>query len=314
MWNKITRSVRSYFGILFFLIVLLVAVVHFFSGARFEALSLFLSIISILMVIGLFAYFVQYSIAYFLSLLSVIITPAFNMLLWFMSVQARFPLSPVIRFIAILIVGVGILVIHRYTYDRSLSGTRLLEGFIAMVLFYLFASMLFLSNPSPTDQTSIDTTFIMGVAVFAVVAIQVVNMTLRVKILNQRLGMKNRTRKIQFYESRLENRGYDSATVDFIFYYLKPAFEDFIVGDFASSFENAFKIVFDREFDSIFQIPNYKARRAPYAKIRNTLAHARAETADIRRIQDIKKVKAELFGSTLSILDIVKEFMDAISS
>ena len=314
MRNKIPRSIRSYFGILSFIIISVVSVVFFFSRARIEFLSLFLNTISILMVIGLFAIFVPYSFSHILSLLSVVITPAFNILVWFMNLQARLPLSPVIPFSTILIVGIAILVTHRYTYKENLSGTSFLEGFIVMVLFYVFASMLLLSNPSPTHQTSIDSTFFMGVAVFVVVAIQIVNMTLRVKILNERLGMKNRTRKIEFYESKLEHRGYNSTIITFILYYLKPAFENFIVGDFESSFENAFKIVFDGEFDNVYRIANYDNRRKPYAKIRNTLAHARARTADVRKVQDIKKIKKGLFDSTLDILDVVKEFMDAIFS
>lgn len=314
MKKMIRGSIRSYFGIISFIIILIITVVYFLPRAKIEVFSLFLNGISILMIIGLFAVFVPYSFSYHLSLLSVVITPAFNMLVWFMNMQARLPLAPVVSFISIPIVGIIILAMHRYTYKENLSGTSFLEGIIVMILFYLFATMLLLSNPDPTQQTSIDSTFIMGVAVFVVVAIQVVNMTSRVKILNERLGMKNRTRKIELYESKLEHSGYDSTKLDFIFYYLKPALEDFIVGDFENSFENAFKIVFDGEFDSIYKIPNYDDRRKPYAKIRNTLAHACARSAEVKKVEDVRKMKKGLFESTLNILDIVKEFMDAISS
>lgn len=193
MNNRIPRNIRSYFGIISFLMVLVVAVVYFLSRAKLEVLSLFLNGISILMIIGLFAVFVPYSFSYYLSLLSVVITSAFNMLVWFMNMQARLSLSPVVSFISILIVGIVILTAHRHTYKENLSGTSFLEGIIVMILFYLFATMLFLSNPSSTDSTAIDSMFIMGIAIFVVVAIQVVHMTLRVKILNERLGMKDRT-------------------------------------------------------------------------------------------------------------------------
>lgn len=112
----------------------------------------------------------------------------------------------------------------------------------------------------------------------------------------------------------MEHSGYDSREIDFIFYYLKPAFEDFIVGNFENSFENAFKIVFDGEFDNLYKIANYDNRRKSYARIRNTLAHARARSARVKKVQDVKEMKKQLFDSTLNILATVKEFMDAIAS
>jgi hypothetical protein len=294
--------------------MLVVAGVYFLSSAKLEVFSLFLNGISILMVIGLFAVFVPYSFSYYLSLLSAVITPAFNMLVWFVNVQTRLSLSPAISFISILIVGIVILTAHQFTYKENLSDRSFLEGLIVMILFYLFATMLFLSNPSSTDLTAIDSMFIMGIAIFVVVATQIVNMTLRVKMLNERLGIKNRTKKIELYESKLEHSGYDSREIDFIFYYLKPALEDFIVGNFESSFENAFKIVFDGEFDNLYKIADYDDRRKPYARIRNTLAHARARSARVEKVQDIRETKKQLFNGTLDILAIVKEFMDAIAS
>jgi len=80
-------------------------------------------------------------------------------------------------------------------------------------------------------------------------------MTFHVKALNERLGIQNRIKMMECYKARLEKvRQYDSTKLEFILYYLEHVIEVFVAGDLENSFENTFKIVFDREFDKIHKI------------------------------------------------------------
>lgn len=224
-------------------------------------------------------------------------------------------------FASIVIVMSGLIpmIAQRYVYKKDLTTPTVYESTMIMFLFYLFGAVLFSSIPQFTPQTTIDFIFWAGIVVFIIVSVQITNIAFRVKILNEKLKIRNRIRKVETYERILEKKTkYNEDDVDFILFYLKKSFENFIAGNFEGSFESAFKILFDEYrgqyvFKNIHQIRNYKGRRRKYAKIRNSLVHARARST--QKTEDLKKVRKELFENALDLLEIVKfEYMDIITS
>ena len=309
---------RPYFGIISLLIITAVASTYIFSRTNLEIYSFILSIISVLMIMGFFGVFVPYSFSFYLCLFSSAVFPAFNLSVW--SAQ-RVPSHGFVSIVAILLVGVIPILAHRYVYKIDLTTPTVYEGTMIMFLFYLFGAVLFSSIPQLAPQTTIDFIFWMGICMFIIVSVQITNIAFRVKILNDRLKIKNRIKKVEMYENALEKKSqYDENDIDLILFYLKISLEDFIAGDFEGSFESAFKILFDEYqgqyvFKDIHQIQNYEDRRKKYAKIRNSLVHAKARSARIQKTEDLKKVRKGLFENALDLLKIVKfEYMDVITS
>jgi hypothetical protein len=312
--RKFPSRFRPYLAIVFFFSALVIAAVYFLYRPIPDIFSLYLNIISILMVVGLFAVNVPYNFAYYFCLATAMLSPFFCMLVWF--TQKGFLGTPIPIAVILPVESIWV-VAHRKTYRRNLFNMRFLESILIIFSLYTFGGNIAFSIPSITNQTATpDTMFIVGIGLFFIVSLQITNMAYRTILLNKNLNETNRLKLLERYRDKLKInvRKYDSQKVDFILYYLEPALEDFVFGDFEGSFENAFKIVFDREFDKIYRINNYRKRRKPFAGIRNTLAHARAWSADIKKVEDIKKVKSEIFDHSLNLLGIVKEFMDAIVS
>jgi hypothetical protein len=101
----------------------------------------------------------------------------------------------------------------------------------------------------------------------------------------------------------------ESSDADLILYYFKSSVDQFIHGDFESSFLHAYKIIFDKAFDRLHKIEAVNAKRKPFKHIRNALAHAKV----IGDVKELRKLKKQLYTRNLEILKIVKfEFMDAL--
>lgn len=311
-------SIGSYFGVISFLAITVIVTVYILSRTVLEIYSIFLAAISILMVIGLFAVFVPYSFSFHLCLFSSVIFPAFSLSVW--SVQRTAPYNLIVSVISPF-AGIIPLIVHRYTYNKDLTIPPVQVGTWTVFLFFSFSAVLFASIPQLTPQMTIDTIFFSGLTAFTCISVQITNMTFRIKILNDKLQMKNRIRKVETYGSLLEKKSqYHKDQIAFILFYLNQSLEDFTVGDFERSFENSFKILFDEHkgnyiFADVHTIQKYESRRMVYAPIRNSLVHAKAHSGKIQKTEDLKRIRKGLYENALTLLRIVKsEYMDVISS
>ena len=315
MPNTFSNRLRPYFGIFVFFLIFGLTLVLVLNGIKPDILSIFLNVISFVMVIGLFAVFVPYSFAFPVCFISSVASPAFIILIWF--TQKGFLGTPFPMLAMLAVAGTWILA-QLKTFKKNLLSTRQLEIILVLFSFYSFSGIVAFSNPGLTIQPTEDMMFIFGLILFWIVSLQITNMTLRAYLINKILNTSNRLKLLEQYRNKLEKKvdakQYTINQVDFMLYYLAPALEEFILGNFEGSYENAFKIVFDEEFDKIYKVQDYDKKRPTFAHIRNTLAHAQAHSAKIKKVEDIRNVKNRLFDDTQSLLIIVKEFMDTVTS
>lgn len=202
---KLNRSLwRSYGSIISFLFITVVVTTYMLSRTNIEMYSVSLSIIAVLMIIGLFAVFLPYSFSFYLFLFSSVIFPGFSLCLWFVQrVPSQYGVA---SGVTIVLLGLVPIIVHRYAYKKDFTTSAVYEGSLIVFLFYSFGAVIFSSIPYLAPQATIDTIFFMGIVTFLLVSVQLTNVTFRVKKLNEKLQMRDRTKMIETYENALENK------------------------------------------------------------------------------------------------------------
>jgi len=273
-----------------------------------DLISVTLTIIVILMIVGQWFVFLPLTFSYYFYFISSILSSAFALLVW---LTLRFPALLEYSFLALVAFSLATFFIHHKTRERISS-----RGFEALITVFLFGLIIVLSNPIAIPITTFNSLFLGALVFFWDFSVITLNVLYRVKRLNQEFGIHDRYAKLRDYQEKLLNNYPENearSTLDFILFYLRSSWEQFVQGDFESSFLNAYKIIFDNEFDELYVIPNMDKRRIPYSHIRAVLVHARGR--DIRELDELKKIKHEIFNTTIDILRIVKtEFMDVIAT
>ena len=146
------------------------------------------------------------------------------------------------------------------------------------------------------------------------VSVQITNMTYRVKVLNQDWEISNRIKLLEKYDEQLKKISTNYAEderekIKSIQFFLEHSVNDFISGDFETSYLNSFKILFDQRggnyvYRNIYQIERFYDLRGNFATIRNNLVHSRDS-------ETLKQTRKSLFKNSLELLHIVKwDFMD----
>lgn len=109
-------KLSPYLGVVIFFLMLVILVFFFLFRTRLDVLSIYLSTISIIMVVGLYAIFVPFSFSYYLCLATVMLSPAFSILVWF--INKRLLESPVPATV-VLLVPIVIIIAHFKTYKKE---------------------------------------------------------------------------------------------------------------------------------------------------------------------------------------------------
>jgi hypothetical protein len=182
----------------------------------------------------------------------------------------------------------------------------------SILSLFLFGLIIALSTGTLTPYT-IEWMFAITLFLFVYVIVQSLNVAYRARVLNKELKIASMEICTQDFRTQLLRKFNNySSDVELLIYYFGSSLERFVEGDFANSFIDAYKVVFDAEgraFHNIYVLPNVTNRRTTYSNIRSILFHVKGRGAGL---PEVKKTQKDLFDSTIELLKIVKnEFIEA---
>lgn len=304
---------RIYLGLLTAIIITIFLIIVLSPVTTLTLESILVSTIAVLSVVGLYAILVDYSFSYMLSLLSLLFFPFFVISVW--SVQRISGQWFIITSLSILaIFTVASIIFHLKTKKRNFTTSTAHRTSMFTLLIFTWSAVLLSSIPQNAPQHSVDFFFFYGLGIFVFVSVQITNMTYRVKVLDEDWEISNRIKLLEKYDEQLKKISTKYAEderekIKAIQFFLEHSVNDFISGDFETSYLNSFKILFDQQggnyvYRNIYQIERFYDLRGNFATIRNNLVHSRdAET--------LKQTRKSLFKNSLELLHIVKwDFMD----
>lgn len=275
-------------------VVFLYFVIHKASLAPF---SIIMTVATAIMLAGQISVGSNYGFAYWLYYVSYMVSMVLALFVW---MPSHFPFIDVYLFILVAF--------FLFINIAHIKTRKWLRAFPAFDLFsiFLFGLLIALSTGNITGQNC-DLLFGITIVLFGFVAIQILNVTYRNRVLNRELKINNVEEYTERCKKELLGKFKDEVSdVNLLIFYFYSSLERFIEGDFDRSFLDAYKIVFDEDgkaFERIYVLPSVRERMKRYSHIRAVLAHAKGRGA---KLPEIKEIKRNLFVEIISLLKIVK--------
>jgi len=317
IWKGFHSLFKAYYGIVSFVVIASIAVFSLFLTTPPSLAGYFIDTMATFFIVGLYAILVPFGFSFYLSLFTLFLFPSFSIMVWALPRVSPGSFLLIIT-PAIAVALIFSVLLHLKTRNRDLSSSYFHQSNMFLFLIYTWSAVLIATTYSSAPQTSLDFFFFFGISLFIYVSVQITNMTFRRKELLQAGKVKNVDKLLEEYAIALEQKSDNSKSRDkdqiqIILHLFRQSMDDFVSGDFARSFENSYKILFDQYpsgeyvFRDIHKIENYDVRRAEFSPTRNDLIHT-------RKRDRAKAVRRELYRKALTLLVIAKvEYMDKIS-